>query len=63
MRHTHTDTDTDSLATEIIRKNVARGREKIEIKNGDMTGARLAHVENEGKLRRQETEQTVGQAD
>lgn len=42
------------------------GREeekKIEIKNGDMTGARFAHVENEGKLRRQETEQTEGQKD
>lgn len=28
-----------------------------------MTGARFAHVENEGKLRRQETEQTEGQKD
>lgn len=67
MRHTHTHT----LATEIIRKNAENEREeveerrieKIEIKNGDMTGARFAHVENEGKLRRQETEQTEGQKD
>lgn len=37
--------------------------EKNEIKNGDMTGARFPHDENEGKLRRPETEQTEGQAD
>lgn len=64
------DTLTHRLATEIIRKNAEKEREreeveerrkKIEIKNGDMTGARFAHVENEGKPRRQETEQTEGQ--
>lgn len=61
--HSHTDWPRKSSGkTQRKRERKwKRGEKKIEIKNGDMTGARFAHVENEGKPRRQETEQTEGQ--
>lgn len=62
--HSHTDWPRKSSGKtqrKREREEVEERRKKIEIKNGDMTGARFAHVENEGKPRRQETEQTEGQ--